>query len=109
MENELVKTLTDANFEKEVLKSEQVVLVDFWATWCGPCRMVSPIIDEVAKDFQGKVTVGKVDVDAQPSLAQQYKIMTIPTVIVFKDGKAQSRKSGAFAKTEYANMINQAL
>ncbi len=109
MQNELIKTLTEDNFEQTVLKSDAVVLVDFWATWCGPCRMVSPIIDEIAKDFEGKIVVGKINVDEQPKLAEQYRIMSIPTIMVFKGGQVVNRKTGAFAKTEYAGMINQAL
>jgi thioredoxin 1 len=83
MENDLIKTLTSDNFE-QVINAGNVVLVDFWATWCGPCRMVSPIIDELAKDFAGKITVGKINVDEQPKLAEQFRIMTIPTIMVFK-------------------------
>jgi thioredoxin 1 len=109
MQNELSKIFTVDNFEQEVLKREGVVLVDFWATWCGPCRMVSPIIDELARDYEGRVSVGKVNVDEQPALAEQYRIMTIPTIMVFKDGEVQSRKSGAFAKAEFAAMIDQVL
>jgi thioredoxin 1 len=109
MQEGLIKTLTEENFEQTVIQGGNVVLVDFWATWCGPCRMVSPVIDEIAKDFAGKITVGKINVDEQPKLAEQYRIMTIPTIMLFKNGQMVNRKSGAFPKTEYAAMVNQAL
>jgi thioredoxin 1 len=109
MQTELCREFTNASFEKEVLQNEGVVLVDFWATWCGPCRMVSPIIDELAREYDGKIVVGKINVDEEPELSEKYRVMTIPTVIVFKAGTAMSRKSGAFAKSEYIDMINKVL
>lgn len=109
MASELCMTFTEQNFDEEVLQSKDVVLVDFWATWCGPCRMVSPVIDELASDFAGKAKVGKVNVDEQPALAQKYRVMTIPTVAVFKNGELVDKKIGAFPKSEFAKMLQAAL
>ena len=80
-------TLTNENFQNEVLKSEIPVLVDFWAAWCGPCRMVAPIVEEIAKEYMGKVKVGKINVDEQPELASAFRIASIPTIMIFKNGK----------------------
>ena len=85
--------ITEENFENEVLNSDKPVLVDFWAQWCGPCRMLGPIIEEIANDYEGKVKVGKVNVDEQPNLASKYGIASIPTVIVFKNGKPEKNFS----------------
>ena len=101
--------ITKENFEEQVLHSEKPVLLDFWASWCGPCRMVSPVIDELASDFAGKAKVGKVNVDEQPALAQKYRVMTIPTVAVFKNGELVDKKIGAFPKSEFAKMLQAAL
>jgi len=80
--------LTDQNFEQEVLKSEMPVLVDFWAEWCGPCRMQAPIIEKLAKEYEGKVKVGKLEVDQNPETAQKFQVMSIPTLIIFKNGES---------------------
>lgn len=104
-----VLTFTRDNFEKEVLQSDIPVLVDFWASWCGPCRMVSPIVDQLVNDFQGKVKVGKVNVDEQGELAEKYRIMTIPTLMVFKGGNVVDNIVGVRAKEEFANMLNKHL
>jgi thioredoxin 1 len=87
-------TLTKENFEEEVLKSDIPVLVDFWAVWCGPCQMLAPTIEELARDYEGKVKIGKVNVDEQPELSQQYGIMSIPTLIYFKDGQVADQTMG---------------
>lgn len=108
MENNVL-TITKENFEKEVLQSEQPVLVDFWAAWCGPCRMVAPIVDQVAEEFKGKAKVGKINVDEQGELAEKYRIMTIPTLMVFKDGKVADSIVGARPKEELADMLNKHL
>ena len=99
-------TITKDNFEKEVLQSEVPVLVDFWAPWCGPCRMVAPIIEEVADDLAGKAKVGKVNVDDYPELAQRFSVMNIPTLAVFKEGKIESIEAGAKSKKAIINMMN---
>jgi len=91
-------TFTDATFEKNIRKG--VVLVDFWATWCGPCRRQAPIVEELAQDFAGKVKVGKVDVDKNRSVSQKYIIRSIPTIIIFKDGKVVERLVGLRSKAE---------
>ncbi len=100
-----VITITKDNFEKEVLQSTVPVLVDFWASWCGPCRMVSPIVDQIAEDSDGKYAVGKVNVDEQPELAVQFGVMSIPTLIVFKNGQAADKKIGAQTKDALLAML----
>jgi len=105
---EMIK-LTDQNFETEVVKSNVPVLVDFWAEWCGPCRMIAPIVEEFAKEYNGKLKVCKLDVDAHGSIAQQFRILSIPTVIIFKDGKVASQIIGAVPKKEFQKHIDKAL
>jgi thioredoxin 1 len=102
-------TFTDANFEAEVLQSRIPVMVDFWATWCGPCLMAGPIIEELAKELEGKVKVGKMNVDENPDTPLKFNIMSIPTVIVFKGGKEVGRQVGFSGKEGYINMIDGAI
>jgi thioredoxin 1 len=99
-----VVTITDKNFDAEVLKSEKPVLIDFWAAWCGPCRMVSPIVDEISEEVAG-IKVGKVDVDENPELAQKFGVMSIPTLVVVKDGKVVQRAVGARPKSQIREML----
>ncbi len=104
----MVHTLTKENFN-EIVKSEKPVLVDFWASWCGPCRMVSPIIDQIAEEYEGKISVGKVNVDDEGALAAEFAVVSIPTVILFKDGKEVGKLVGAHSADDYADMIDAAL
>ncbi|MDD5116331.1 MAG: thioredoxin [Candidatus Omnitrophica bacterium] len=100
---------TDANFKKEVLESDLPALVDFWASWCGPCKMVAPVIDELAREYAGKVKIGKIDVDANPKVATDYGIMSIPTIIFFKNGKVLSQVVGAVSKPDLKRNIEECL
>jgi thioredoxin 1 len=109
MTDDNVITLTADNFDDEVLKSDKPVVVDFWAAWCGPCRMVSPIIDELAADYAGKIKVGKVNVDEQRSIAERYRIMSIPTIYLFKNGQPVDKIIGARPKADFERFIQQAL
>jgi thioredoxin 1 len=101
--------ITDATFEEVVLQSDKPVLVDFWAAWCGPCRMVGPIIDEISTDYEAKAVVGKVDVDANQEFAAKYGVRNIPTVLLFKNGELIDRKVGVSPKQVYAEAIDGAL
>jgi len=101
--------LTDANFEELVLKSNKPVLVDFWAAWCGPCRMLAPIVEELGKDYGDKVTIGKVDVDANQKYAAQYGVRNIPTVLLFKGGKVIDKQVGVAPKKTYVEKIDALL
>jgi thioredoxin 1 len=100
--------ITEGNFEAEVAKAGVPVLVDFWATWCGPCQMIAPTIDELATELSGKAKVGKVDVDQNPGLASQFNVQSIPTVIVFKNGKPVQTMVGAKHKRDYIAALNAA-
>ena len=99
--------LTVENFENEVLKSDKPVLVDFWATWCGPCRMIAPIIEEIANDFEGKIKVGKVNVDEQEELAIRYGISSIPTLLLFKNGEVAKKTLGYMPKEAVIKFIEE--
>ena len=99
-------TITKDNFQQEVLQSPIPVVLDFWATWCGPCRMLSPIISEIAEEYAGRVKVGKVNVDDEPYLATQFRVMSIPTLILFKDGQAVNTAMGYRPKAEIESFIN---
>ena len=101
--------ITDANFEELVLKSSQPVLVDFWAEWCGPCRMLGPIIEELSSDYDGKAVVGKVDVDSNQQFAAKFGVRNIPTVLIFKDGELVNRQVGVSQKSVYSDYIDALL
>jgi thioredoxin 1 len=101
--------VTGANFKKEVLDSPIPVLLDFWAEWCNPCRMIAPSIEQLAEAYKGKLTVGKVNVDAEAELAGQFNIISIPTLMVFKNGQAFAQKVGAFPKHDIESLIKSAL
>ena len=98
--------ITDSNFEETVLKSDKPVLVDFWVAWCGPCRMVGPIIDELSEEYEGKAVVGKVDIDSNQQYAAQFGVRNIPTVLVFKNGELVDRKVGVSSKNDYAQALD---
>lgn len=97
--------LTDQNFEEEVIKSDVPVLVDFWAEWCGPCRMVAPVVEQISKEYKGKLKVCKLNVDDSPKTASSYDIMSIPTLAIFKNGKVVDKIVGALPKAELETAI----
>ena len=101
--------ITDATFETTVLKSDKPVMVDFWAAWCGPCRMVGPIIEQISEDYQGKAVVGKVDVDSNQEFAAKYGVRNIPTVLIFQNGEVVGRQVGVAPKTAYTEAIDALL
>ena len=98
--------ITDATFDEVVLKSKKPVVVDFWAAWCGPCRMVGPVIDEIAKEYEGKAVVGKVDVDANQEFAAKYGVRNIPTVLIFQNGEVVNRQVGVAPKKTYTDAVD---
>ena len=100
-------TLTNENFETEVIGSGKTVLVDFWASWCGPCKMIAPILEEIANEYEGQVVVGKINVDEQPALAAKFGIMSIPTLLLFRDGKIAQSMIGYHTKSEIAAMLDK--
>jgi thioredoxin 1 len=104
-----IKHVSDASFDTDVIQSAQPVLVDYWATWCGPCKMIAPILEEVAGEYAGRLTVAKVDVDANPDTAAKYGIRGIPTLMLFKDGQAAATKVGALSKSQLTAFLNGAL
>lgn len=99
------QTFTDANFDEQVLKSDKSVMVDFWATWCGPCVMAGPVVDELANEYKDKYVIGKLDVDANQETAGKYGVMSIPTVILFREGKEIARKVGFAGKKMYEDLL----
>ena len=100
-------TLTNESFENEVLHSDIPVIVDFWASWCGPCRMVAPIIEELAREYSGKAKVGKVNVDEEAELAVKYGIVSIQTVLIFKNGEVMEKLVGAQSQDEYEDAVDK--
>lgn len=103
------KTFTDSNFKQEVLESKTPVVVDFWAEWCPPCKMIAPVIEELAKEYSGKVVIGKMNTDENQQIPGQYNVMSIPTVMIFKDGKPVQALVGAQSKQTYKKEIEKAL
>ena len=105
--SENIVHVTDASFEADVLQSDTPALVDFWAEWCGPCKMIAPILSEIADEYAGKMKVCKVDVDSNPEIPQKFGIRGIPTLIVFKGGNAEATKVGALSKAQLTDFIQE--
>jgi thioredoxin 1 len=102
----MAKQFTDSNWEQDVLSSDKPVLVDFWAEWCGPCRMIGPLVEELAKEYDGKAVIGKLNVDENPGVASKYGIRSIPTLLVFKGGEVVDKIVGAVPKTMLAQKLD---
>ena len=107
MSSNLIKHVSDASFEADVLQSTQPVLVDYWAEWCGPCKMIAPILDEMASTYSGKLQIAKMNVDENREIPGKFGIRGIPTLMLFKDGKLAATKVGALSKSQMADFINQ--
>ena len=107
--SQLVNEFTDANFENDVTNSDIPVLVDFWATWCGPCKAIAPIIEEIAEDYKGKVKVGKVDVDQNQNTAMKYGVRSIPTLLLMKNGEVINQLVGAVPKANITDLLDSSL
>ena len=107
--SELIKHVSDTSFENDVLKAGKPVLVDFWAEWCGPCKSFAPVLDEVAKEYQDRLTVAKLDIDSNPTTPGRYGIRGIPTVILYKDGQAAAQSVGAMSKSKLTAFLDSNL
>ena len=109
MASDLIKHVSDTSFDTDVLKSDKPVLVDFWAEWCGPCKMISPVLDELADAYDGKVKIAKVNVDENRATAIKYHVRSIPMLLLFKDGQIQATQIGAVGKGQLSQMVDKAL
>ena len=107
--SDLIKHVSDSSFEKDVLQADKPVLVDFWAEWCGPCKMFAPVLDDVAKSYEAKLTVAKLDIDANPATPGKYGIRGIPTVILYKAGQVHAQKVGALTKSQLTAFLDSNL
>jgi thioredoxin 1 len=101
--------ITDTNFEQEVLKSNVPVLIDFWAVWCGPCRVIAPVVEEIAGEYEGKLKVGKLDVDNNPQVAVKYGIRSIPTLLIFNNGEVSDQMIGALPKAQIVDRVERVM
>lgn len=107
--SELIRNVSDASFDAEVLHADGPVLVDYWAAWCGPCKMIAPLLDEAAKQYQGRVTIAKLNVDDNPDTAAKFGVRGIPTLMLFKDGKPAATKVGALSKSQLAAFLDESV
>jgi len=107
--SDLIKHVSDVSFDKDVLQSDKPVLVDFWAEWCGPCKMFAPVLDDLAKTYEEKLTIAKLDIDANPATPSKYGIRGIPTVILYKAGQVHAQKVGALTKSQLAAFLDSNL
>jgi thioredoxin 1 len=109
MASEMIANVTDASFENDVLKSKEPVLIDFWAPWCGPCRAIAPVVEQLAKEYEGKVKMVKVNIDDNPRVPTQYDVRSIPTLLLFKDGKVLGQIVGAVPRPKIEELVKKAL
>ena len=107
--SENIKHVSDATFDNDVLQSQTPVLVDYWAEWCGPCKMIAPVLEDVAKSYAGRLTVAKLDIDSNPEVTSKYGIRGIPTLIMFKDGQVHAQKVGALSKSQLTAFVDSNL